>query len=63
MSEDERMSLAIIRGEIAGLAADEQSMVQACAAKLRDVLEAEDMLPYALIALALVGAEAAAGAL
>ena len=63
MSEDERMSLAIIRGEIAGLAADEQAMVQACAAKLRDVLEAEDMLPYALIALALVGAEAAAGAL
>lgn len=55
MDEQDAITLKLIRGEIAGLALDDQAKVQAAAQQLRDVIKAAG--DHGVMAMALVGAE------
>lgn len=52
---DDRITLTLIRGEIAGLPEADQAKVRAAAQLLRDVIAAHDK--HGILAMALVGAE------
>lgn len=53
--EEDRITLTLIRGEIAGLPDADQLKVRAAAQQLRDVIEASGK--HGFLAMALVGAE------
>lgn len=61
MSNEDRITLSLIRGEIVSMPEDDQAKIKAAAAQLRTVLEAAGA--HGLFALALVGAEAQVGTL
>lgn len=53
--EEDRITLTLIRGEIAGLPEADQVKVRAAAQQLREVITAHDK--HGVLAMALVGAE------
>ena len=55
MDAADQLTLKLIRGEIAGLPADDQAKVQVAAQQLRDVIKAAG--DHGFLALAFVGAE------
>jgi len=61
MSGEDKITLMLIRGELAELPAEDQRMVADAAAQLRTIVEAFG--PHGLAALALVSAEANVSAL